>query len=152
MNEDIKICPYCGEQININAIKCKHCGESLIEQKNTQDSALKAKEIVQLLPKIKGLYSKITHIIKPVWIKVNLIFARLLAVLMIGGLIWERDYLDHNRGIAGNVELHHTLFGIFWICMDLTAVVIVLNVIATILAHKYIDNKTTSTKETNQEK
>ena len=49
MNEDIKICPYCGEEININAIKCKHCGEMLIEQKNTQDSALKAKEIVQLL-------------------------------------------------------------------------------------------------------
>lgn len=150
MNEDVKICPSCGEEININAIKCKHCGEMLIEQKNTQDSALKAKEIVQLLPKIKGLYSKITHIIKPVWIKINLIFARLLALSMIGALIWEQNYLDN--------EVNHewfgypTLFGIFWICIDLTVVVIVLNVIATILAHKYIDNKTANTKETNQEK
>ena len=28
-----KNCPYCGEEININAIKCKHCGEFLEEKK-----------------------------------------------------------------------------------------------------------------------
>lgn len=149
MNEDVKICPYCGEEININAIKCKHCGESLIEQKNTQDLALKAKEIVQLLPKIKGLYTKITHVIKPVWIKVNLIFARLLAVLMIYGLICGWNYIN---SLNPEWISYPTLCGIFCICICLTAVVIVLNVITTIVAYQYTDNKAISTKETNQEK
>lgn len=26
-NNDIKFCPFCAEQIKIDAIKCKHCGE-----------------------------------------------------------------------------------------------------------------------------
>lgn len=149
MNEDVKICPYCGEEININAIKCKHCGESLIEQKNTQELALKAKKIAQLLPKIKGLYTKITHVIKPVWIKVNLIFARLLAVLMIYGLICGWNYIN---SLNPEWISYPTLCGIFCICICLTAVVIVLNVITTIVAYQYTDNKATSTKETNQEK
>lgn len=28
-----KACPYCGEEINVSAIKCKHCGEFLEEKK-----------------------------------------------------------------------------------------------------------------------
>lgn len=31
-----KTCPYCGEEININAIKCKHCGEFLNENQQEQ--------------------------------------------------------------------------------------------------------------------
>lgn len=27
MTDKTKVCPYCSEEININAIKCKHCGE-----------------------------------------------------------------------------------------------------------------------------
>ncbi len=35
-----KTCPYCGEEININAIKCKHCGE-FIEEKKEEVSGTK---------------------------------------------------------------------------------------------------------------
>lgn len=70
------------------------------------------------------------------WIKVNLFFARFLAVLMLGGLVWGWDYISRlNTEWFG----YPTLCGIFCICICLTAGVLVLNVIATILANKDIE-------------
>lgn len=37
--EETKKCPYCGEEININAVKCKHCGEWLPKQDNVAPQA-----------------------------------------------------------------------------------------------------------------
>lgn len=36
----IKQCPYCGEDISINAKKCKHCGEWLEEKPQTVNKAV----------------------------------------------------------------------------------------------------------------
>ena len=35
---ETKKCGFCGEEILIDAIKCKHCGEFLNGQKQSQDT------------------------------------------------------------------------------------------------------------------
>lgn len=31
---DTKMCPYCGEEVKLEAIKCKHCHSMLSEEDN----------------------------------------------------------------------------------------------------------------------
>lgn len=72
------------------------------------------------------------------WINLNLWFARVLSILMIGGILWGWNYISHlNTEWFG----YPTLCGIFCICICLTVVVLVLSVIATILANLDKDNK-----------
>lgn len=42
MSEEMKRCPFCGEEILAIAIKCKHCGSALEEEKG--DSTAQAEE------------------------------------------------------------------------------------------------------------
>lgn len=67
-----------------------------------------------------------------IWLNLNLWFARVLAILMVGGLIWGLDFILHiNTEWLG----YPTLCGIFCVCVCLTVVILVLNVIATILVN-----------------
>lgn len=34
MSEEIKTCPFCGEDIPVNTVKCEHCGEILQNESN----------------------------------------------------------------------------------------------------------------------
>lgn len=73
-----------------------------------------------------------------IWINLNLWFARVLAVLMVSGLLWGWNYISRlNTEWFG----YPTLCGIFCICVCLTVVILVLNIIATILANPVKDKE-----------
>ncbi|NVO03843.1 MAG: hypothetical protein HXX09_14190 [Bacteroidetes bacterium] len=46
MNTETKICPYCAEEINIEAIKCKHCKEFLNSSIEQENSSIQKKNIL----------------------------------------------------------------------------------------------------------
>lgn len=52
---DTKTCPYCGEEILADAIKCKHCKEMLKGSNNAKDIIITAKEM-NLWQKLSGNY------------------------------------------------------------------------------------------------
>lgn len=44
----MKKCPFCGGEININAIKCKHCGKFLNKQ-NNQEITISVPSILKIV-------------------------------------------------------------------------------------------------------
>jgi len=44
-DNDTKSCPYCAEQIKQAAIKCKHCGEFIVEEKAPSEIKIDDREI-----------------------------------------------------------------------------------------------------------
>lgn len=49
-NTDTKSCPFCGEEIRLTAIKCKHCGE-FIGEKNEKSSTGNKVQTIELTSK-----------------------------------------------------------------------------------------------------
>jgi hypothetical protein len=58
MEKDIitKLCPYCGEEVSLKALKCKHCGEWLDETPYREESVSQPQVIVkQIERKTNGI-------------------------------------------------------------------------------------------------
>lgn len=71
MSEEMKACPYCGEEILAVAKKCKHCGEWL-EKKTTQKSSQMQIKDVNVDDKWKQRFDLIEqYYVEGTWWKAN---------------------------------------------------------------------------------
>ena len=84
----VKICPYCAEEINLQAIKCKHCGEFLsstysnkndFQDKKTsideEEIKLKAQEDNFLNERKKGFFESPLNILIITFLTIILTFS-----------------------------------------------------------------------------
>lgn len=64
MTTEIKNCPYCREEINLEAIKCKHCGEFLnSSERQNEVECLQNKKLGKNLPKSHNTWAFILYTI-----------------------------------------------------------------------------------------
>lgn len=76
---DAKMCPYCGEDIKVEAIKCKHCHSMLSEEDNALVGAAAPARLYQATSKIKK------PIWKQWWVWVAIIIILFISIGSLGG-------------------------------------------------------------------
>ncbi|MFA5080784.1 MAG: zinc ribbon domain-containing protein [Candidatus Paceibacterota bacterium] len=69
--KETKICPYCAEEIKIEAVKCKHCGSNLEKESNdgqiakvSQHSSYGTFTIIAILLPIVGIILGVVYLTK----------------------------------------------------------------------------------------
>ncbi len=108
--EETKRCPYCFELININAIKCKHCG-SILTDSGSLDSEITSKEQVKLA--LKNKYEILEEIgrggMATVYKAIQKNLNRLVALKVIhSNLVYYKDFLERfNREAQLSASLNH---------------------------------------------
>lgn len=67
------------------------------------------------------------------WTNLNVIFARILAVLCIVGIFWGWNYIG---GLRTEWIGYPTICGIFFICLFLTFIILTLNILINVIIDK----------------
>ena len=114
----VKICPYCAEEINLQAIKCKHCGEFLsstysnkndFQDKKTsideEEIKLKAQEDNFLNERKKGFFESPLNILIITFLTIILTFSynnkyfyeAFLPFLFWASVYWVYQYYKSTR-------------------------------------------------------
>lgn len=101
MDENKKICPFCGEEININAIKCKYCKEFLNKDENKAKKALFNNNVKNFFKRLipKKLPSK-----KIIFITLAAV-AAIVAVSIIYETIRVANYLPTCDSLYAEIEV-----------------------------------------------
>lgn len=91
MSEDKKICPYCGEEIEADTVKCPHCSENLNEQNKIAELIAETKHI-KLTSRQKNWLIKLINTLS---IMASIVFALNGASIISGGQIGIADIVAY---------------------------------------------------------
>ena len=121
----MKKCPYCAEEIQDEAIKCKHCGSAI---KNTPDAGPQPQAVLDESQDKK--WAVVAHLggLVPV----------LFLSLIIPLLIWllkghESAFVEKQAKEALNFQISLTIYGVVAVCIAFTIIGIPLTILAFII-------------------
>lgn len=94
MSEEMKTCPYCGEEILAIAKKCKHCGEFLDKEMQKCSSNIGTLDVNESWKKRFEVVEK--QVIEGKWWKYNSDFWKtsMSERLKMGGILYLSDFLS----------------------------------------------------------
>jgi len=88
MNQDEKLCPYCGETIKAIAVKCKYCKSSLANQSTLQRLPTETNKVLTKQPSI---FTKTWKYLK-------------FFILVLAALVFFLRHTDTGKAIVSNIK------------------------------------------------